>query len=65
MRNTFSASLYSGQTPAGLKATVTSTPHPLGPFQGFDLMRGRRLAEFPCFLFFEKSISLRFKRGPM
>lgn len=65
MRNTFSASLYNGQTPEGLKATVASTPHPLGPFQGFDLMRGRRLAEFARFLSFEKSISLRFKQGPM
>ncbi|OSQ55003.1 hypothetical protein MCRY_20750 [Marivita cryptomonadis] len=65
MRNTFSISLDHGQTPEGLRATVASTPHPLGPFQGFDLMRGRRLAEFARFLFFEKSISLRFKRGPM
>ncbi len=54
MRNTFSASLYSGQTPAGLKATVTSTPHPLGPFQGFDLMRGRRLARYARFFFSQK-----------
>ena len=65
MRNTFSISLDHGQTPEDLKATVASTPHPLGPFRGFNLMRGRRLAGFSCFLFFEKSISLRFRGGPM
>ena len=65
MRTTFSISLDSAPKPEGLRATVASSPPPLGSLLWLDLMRGRRLAEFPRFLFFEKSISLRFKRGPM
>jgi hypothetical protein len=65
MRNIFVASLDSGQTPEGLRATDAACPLPLGSLLRIDLMRGRRRAEFARFLFFEKSISLRFKRGPM
>jgi hypothetical protein len=51
MRNTFSISLDHGQTPEDLKATVASTPHPLGPFRGMISCGAAASRDFRVFYF--------------